>query len=596
MKGDQCKFDHGTDALVLEDANAAAAIAFPGKTVAPVAAIFPEPYVPGAVPLPPLHVPPPGYPPELVHSATSRKRHFQEISSDFSSFPSNKRFDYNRMGRGRGMMRGRGGRGRGGMYQTQSTQLAVRNIPPGMNTIAHLNNHFARFGALINVQVHFEGDPGSALVTFASPAEADLAVNSTEAVMSNRFIKIFYHQEIKSTNVIPVKNRVGEKVTDDCDSLTKTNDMAATQLMKDDQKVAEIIAIKKNQEILVAKAKLQRASDQKNNQAKERVVALRIAKQELLDKLIMQQKKLLAKLDSKKNNPEERQEMMNLVKSLHVSIDEAREDLKKLVHVTAKKRSVAEVQKDLLDAELELFTAQQNGKETPELQKRVNQLKIEAARLGVLPTSHSSRGRGGSVPLYSHRANPRFPGVGGGRGRGRYQSPGVTSVDHRPAKILVSGYELDEKDSLVEHFTKFGEIVDTLEDEMTPSIVIHYKTRRFAEAAIAGGKNFGDCLLQLSWYKGTTVNDLHQYETVPEDDSTIPAEEIDEDDYTPLDPAYLPPGLEEDENVDKLDESVTSKGANESTDEFGNADLGGELLVEDDDEEEGGEEERSWKH
>jgi len=46
-----------------------------------------------------------------------------------------------------------------------------------------------------------------------------------------------------------------------------------------------------------------------------------------------------------------------------------------------------QVQKDLLDAELELFQAQQGGAETADIQKRVNQLKVEAARLGVLPTS-----------------------------------------------------------------------------------------------------------------------------------------------------------------------------------------------------------------
>ena len=80
-----------------------------------------------------------------------------------------------------------------------------------------------------------------------------------------------------------------------------------------------------------------------------------------------------------------------------------------------------------------------------------------------------------------------------------FSGPGVTSVDRRPSKILVSGYELDEKNALVEHFAKFGEIVDTLEDEVTPSVIIHYKTRRFAEAAMAGGKSYSDRLLTLSW-------------------------------------------------------------------------------------------------
>jgi hypothetical protein len=65
----------------------------------------------------------------------------------------------------------------------------------GLNTIAHLNNHFAKYGTLVNVQVHFEGDPSSALVTFSSPMEAEAAVASPEAVLGMRFIRIFLHTE-----------------------------------------------------------------------------------------------------------------------------------------------------------------------------------------------------------------------------------------------------------------------------------------------------------------------------------------------------------------------------------------------------------------
>ena len=60
------------------------------------------------------------------------------------------RFDYNRLG-GRG--RGRGG-AHGGRHGGAS-KLLVKNIPSGLNTIAHINNHFTRFGTLVNVQVSF---------------------------------------------------------------------------------------------------------------------------------------------------------------------------------------------------------------------------------------------------------------------------------------------------------------------------------------------------------------------------------------------------------------------------------------------------------
>ena len=47
---------------------------------------------------------------------------------------------------------------------------------------------------------------------------------------------------------------------------------------------------------------------------------------------------------------------------------------------------------------------------------------------------------------------------------------------------------------------KFGEILDTHDgEEDANSVIIHYKTRREAELAMNGGKNFGDVNLQLSW-------------------------------------------------------------------------------------------------
>lgn len=143
MKGDQCKFDHGNDAVVLEDTTNPTPPApyLPGG--------YAEPYVPVSTTplLPPLHLPPPGYP---ATSSTSRKRSFEDAgqSAGGNTYPPAKRFDYNRLG-GRG--RGRGGGVNAG--RPGSSKVLVKNIPSGLNTIAHINNHFARFGTLVNVQV-----------------------------------------------------------------------------------------------------------------------------------------------------------------------------------------------------------------------------------------------------------------------------------------------------------------------------------------------------------------------------------------------------------------------------------------------------------
>ena len=151
MRGDQCKFDHGADAVVLEDSSTSSystpytpAIPPGVPQAAPGAG---DPYVPSGLPLPPLHVPPPGYQISAGYAVpvaavpNPRKRPFNATV-------------FNRIGAhpGSGFHRGQGGGDPSGDQRLRPPQLAVRNIPPHLNNIAHLNNHFARFGTLVNIQ------------------------------------------------------------------------------------------------------------------------------------------------------------------------------------------------------------------------------------------------------------------------------------------------------------------------------------------------------------------------------------------------------------------------------------------------------------
>ena len=105
----------------------------------------------------------------------------------------------------------------------------------------------------MNVQVHFEGDPASALITFSDPSEADGAINSADAVLANRFIKVFYHNSSPKN----IKERLGiseqtdGKVELTGDSLTKTfvnqeaaNSTSPQSLSSDENKRAEKAAVR----------------------------------------------------------------------------------------------------------------------------------------------------------------------------------------------------------------------------------------------------------------------------------------------------------------------------------------------------------------
>ena len=93
-------------------------------------------------------------------------------------------------------------------------------------------------------------------------------------------------------------------------------------------------------------------------------------------------------------------------------------------------------------------------------------MKIEAARAGILPTSKAPRGRGkiargrgrGGVTSVRGRGAPR-----GGRG-GLGGESGASRLDRRPGSVLVTGYKEDtDREELVGHFRKFGEIVEVID-------------------------------------------------------------------------------------------------------------------------------------
>jgi len=625
LQGDQCKFDHGNDAVVLEDtANPAPPPYMPGG--------YAEPYVPAstAPALPPLHLPPPGYPPASSVGSATRKRSYEESSNSGAAgnYPPAKRygsvpFDCNRLGGGRG--RGRGGHAHGGRHGGASKVL-VKNIPAGLNTIAHINNHFARFGTLVNVQIHFENDPGAALVSFAQPNEATAAMNSPDAVFGNRFIKMFYNYQGQA----PIRERLGaitatanigagdstvkERVSAEGSTLTKTivNTEAAAAVAKEtlenveltvnlerqisedfvaakeSKRAATIAAIKRNQEVLELKAKLKKEADVKKTEAIKMTDELRTCKLELLEKLIEEQKKIILKMEEKKGtmSAEEKASMMSLLKSLSTSIEKTKEDIKLILSQQSNqntRKSFVDVQKELLDAELELFNSQQDGSEnSDDIQKRVNKLRVEAAQKGFLPTSRPARGgRGGS------RGSPgAIRGGGYSRGAGMYSrgrilrggyrdrrggsyggQPGTTSLDRRPTTILISEVDVDIKDAVLAHMSKFGEVVDPVAvDEESKTIMIQYKTRREAETAMLKSNQFTERSLQLTWHT-ISLGDSTEVD-LDESNNVSLEEQVDLlDDYTPLDPAYLPAGLGEDDNKVETSEEAVEEDEPASEDE-----------------------------
>lgn len=68
-------------------------------------------------------------------------RIFRNVDNTSAKLPINRRpFDYNRLGNRK--------------FNLENAVLELRKIPQGLNSITQLNNHFGRFGKIVNLQVN----------------------------------------------------------------------------------------------------------------------------------------------------------------------------------------------------------------------------------------------------------------------------------------------------------------------------------------------------------------------------------------------------------------------------------------------------------
>lgn len=173
---------------------------------------------------------------------------------------------------------------------------------------------------------------------------------------------------------------------------------------------------------------------------------------------------------------------METVRKTQESVETLKRDLMQSV-LTAKaapqKKAKEDVQREMLDAELDLITKQQEGADTSEIQRKLLELKARAAVT-------RGRGRGGRRfnPVSRHLLSKNNL-INNSGGLSKYNFflfmqfmklvlkfwktfffvalkgnlktvnkvpfPKHT-VDHRPTRLLVSGYETDEQESVLSHF------------------------------------------------------------------------------------------------------------------------------------------------
>ncbi|GMS88985.1 hypothetical protein PENTCL1PPCAC_11160, partial [Pristionchus entomophagus] len=243
LRGEACPYDHGLDPVVVENAalaamglkgpggvtNATYSVPPPGYNPMPTNPAPPgvdtvgyNPEAPGlgmgdfSVPPPPIPVPggwrqtnPYAMQPQMGYEPSG------SIPVDPHSVGAPMMGGMGGVMRGRGRGRGRGGYhpyGRGGGVHggggedgspkevlaapVAARTLIIKKIPAELNNISKLNEHFEQFGSITNMQVHYERQPDTALITFSSRFEAMKAYKNPEPIFSNRFIRVFWYANV----------------------------------------------------------------------------------------------------------------------------------------------------------------------------------------------------------------------------------------------------------------------------------------------------------------------------------------------------------------------------------------------------------------
>ncbi|KAM4795167.1 RNA-binding protein 26 isoform 2-T2 [Rhinophrynus dorsalis] len=445
-------------------------------------------------------------------------------------------------------------------FTNENTKLELRRIPPELNNISKLNEHFSKFGTLVNLQVAYEGDPEGALIQFASHGEAKKAISSTEAVLNNRFIKMYWHREGPSQQTqVPATPKVGQltvqppslpvmkqSVKERLGPVPSSNQEPAeaqsantetVQVLSTSTGLTKTVynpaALKAVQKSVSYPASIDSNEAQKKKQEAIKLQQdVRKKKQEILEKHIETQKMLISKLEKNKTmKSEDKAEILKTLETLTNSITKLRDELKAVSsggNAVKTNKSKAQMQKELLDTELDLYKKIQAGEDVTELRRKYTELQLEAAKRGILS---SGRGRG---------VHMRGRGMTRGRGRGaRGRGRGVllhAVVDHRPRALEISAFNEGDREDLLPHFAQFGKIEDCQIDDSSLHAIITFKTRAEAEAAAIHGARFKGQDLKLAWNKpvantsNVEAEDADQEEEEFQEDSIVDDTLLQDDD------------------------------------------------------------------
>lgn len=381
--------------------------------------------------------------------------------------------------------------------------LELRKVPRGLNSIAHLNNHFCKFGKIVNIQVTYEGDPEAAIVTFSTHAEANVAYRSTEAVLNNRFIKVFWHtpangsgtgasidgnhnstgsagapkdesmmanqirkpnhNQYSLNNTVPANpvpastnpenddKHAFRRFADSSTSATASTpgSMSFTKSSPAAGTVAPVSSLSTNR--LRNNNRINRAPEAIRKKKEDQVKAavqlahgLHKRKHELLENYLKQMRSCVEVVERLDSSDPQRAQCLNTIKTLQVNIDTLNKEIAS---------DQAQITAQIQPAPQPAAAVQHPFRKTKELQKK-ELLDLELEMIAQQQEGNDTTAIQKRIEDLQRSlgiaSKPTFPAAR--NVRVRPAPPGSTSVDRRPTTMIVAGFAPDECDAVLGHF------------------------------------------------------------------------------------------------------------------------------------------------
>ncbi|KJH46818.1 hypothetical protein DICVIV_07144 [Dictyocaulus viviparus] len=351
--------------------------------------------------------------------------------------------------------------------------LQVKKIPPEFNNIAKLNEHFAAFGSIVNMQVRFNGEADAALITYASRHEAMSAYKSPQPVLNNRFIKVFFY----NPDTVAAGNPIHEGVQRSVLNSGVNVDKPASEVASPAQPPVATIETSKfiNQELKETQEKIIEAKRRLKAEKANQLSVFNVHKRQtdLLQKLVDRQKAVVMKLRNEADSLEgtEKKRLLGVVKKL---MDKITSGKKEIYDLSAKLKNCTEN-----IAELEKVISSEKSKTC----KRID----ADGKSDVSPKSPAKEGKIAVVQTQNLLKR-------------KINDGDEVEAKRSSAILTVRGAKANDIDALVEHMSKFGDIMNVeVEEGENPPILLTFRNREDADQAASNGCFFKGIALDIAW-------------------------------------------------------------------------------------------------